>query len=104
MNNNQIFEYVASLNIKHCDGILTLYNRNFICSGCGNDSLIVVFGSNIYINLFYINRQYFGFACSDSSEYSEKDIILSFYEIKKVLELADFNKYIEKYNSLILFK
>jgi hypothetical protein len=36
--------------------------------------------------------------------YNDEDIILSYKDIIEILKLCDFNKYIEKYNNLILFK
>jgi hypothetical protein len=61
--------------------------------------------SGVYMNIIKDNDSFWcGFSLKDYGLSNDSDIILDLYDFINVAKLADFNKYIEKYNNLILFK
>ena len=97
------FLYLASGNVigYTCLNMSCAYfaNKTYLVNICSNES--------IEINLFNNNKDIsYGFVSSNHEEdsISDSDVILDIDEIIKIIHLCDVKKYIEKYESLILFK
>jgi hypothetical protein len=105
-----VIEQINKLKIKHCpDSIIEDNYNNYICNKCFKSSLLVIANAGVYLNIKLRNGynndgNYSGFVLKDSRSYNDGDIILELDEFLNILNLQDFEKYEEKYNSLILFK
>jgi hypothetical protein len=71
-----------------------------------NQCIVGIQYNKIEINLFYNVFYYYGIISSNFPSYyiKDNDLVISFDEAIKILKLFDVNKYIEKYESLVLFK
>ena len=79
-----------------------IYNKSSV-------SLIAFYEIDDYIeiNLFKDFGYDYGIVSANNNHtdvVNDNDIVLSLNEVIKILKLCDMNKYIEKYNNLILFK
>jgi hypothetical protein len=81
-----------------CSNNLCKYNSSRV------NVVNISYDLSIEINLFQRNVFYYGFVSLIDEVYDEMDIVLELEEIIKIVNLCDVNKYIEKYNDLILFK
>jgi hypothetical protein len=102
-----IIYYVNTLNITHfCGGRVTFdVKKDYsICNKCNSKNDIELYEYGVYLNVKITNDSYVGIILQDSDGPDLNDIIVDLDIFIQIIKLQDFNKYLEKYETLVLFK
>jgi hypothetical protein len=103
-----ILNQICNLQIKCICGSYIIHDKNrcdnFYCLKCSLH-IIEFQESGIYMNIINDAKNFWcGFSLNNSKIYNDIDIYVDLDDFINIAKIADFNKYIEKYNNLILFK